>query len=223
MPTPCRRRRNPGNFGKGDIRGVIAPEASNNAKEGGGYIPTLAFGIPGSTSTALILTAFVAVGIKPGPDMLTTQLDLTFAVIWTLVIANVIAVVLCGALAKPLARACFMPFHSIVPLVAVFVFIGAFSANFSVNDLRALLVFSLLGFMMRRHGWPRPPLLLGVVLGTKMETYLWLSYTRYGLEWLLRPAVIILLILVAASLCYPLLKGRQERQQRAAGEKPDET
>ena len=217
--------KNTGDFGKGDIRGVIAPEASNNAKEGGGYIPTLAFGIPGSTSTALILTAFVAVGIKPGPDMLTSQLDLTFAVIWTLVIGNVIAVALCGVLSKPLARACFMPFHSIVPLVAVFVFIGAFAANFSVNDLRALLVFSLLGFMMRRHGWPRPPLLLGVVLGTKMETYLWLSYTRYGFDWLLRPAVVILLVLVAASLCYPMLKGRRERRQAAiaAGDTSGET
>ena len=193
-------------FGKGDIRGVIAPEASNNAKEGGGYIPTLAFGIPGSTSTALILTAFVAVGIQPGPEMLTTQLNLTFAVIWTLVIANVFAVFMCGVLTKPLARACFLPFYTIVPLIAVFVFIGAFAANFSVNDLRALLAFSLLGFMMRRHGWPRPPLLLGVVLGTKMETYLWLSYTRYGFEWLLRPMVVILLVLVVTSLVYPMLK-----------------
>ncbi|HEX9879640.1 MAG TPA: tripartite tricarboxylate transporter permease, partial [Candidatus Binatia bacterium] len=102
------------NFGKGDIRGVIAPEASNNAKEAGSYIPTLAFGIPGGTSTALILTAFVAVGIKPGPDMLTEQLDLTFAVVWTLALANVIAVALCMVLVKPLAKACFLPFYTIV-------------------------------------------------------------------------------------------------------------
>lgn len=208
--------KNTTDFGKGDIRGVIAPEASNNAKEGGGYIPTLAFGIPGSTSTALILTAFVAVGIKPGPDMLTTQLDLTFAVIWTLVLANVVAVILCAALTQPLAKACFLPFYTIVPLIAVFVFIGAFSANFSINDLRALLAFSLLGFMMRRHGWPRPPLLLGVVLGGKMETYLWLSYTRYGLDWLLRPAVMILLALVLSSIIYPLWKQRNEGKQKVA-------
>ncbi|MFQ5850315.1 MAG: tripartite tricarboxylate transporter permease [Candidatus Binatia bacterium] len=204
------------NFGKGDVRGVIAPEASNNAKEGGGYIPTLAFGIPGSTSTALILTAFIAVGIKVGPDMLTTQLDLTFAVIWTLVIANIIAVALCIALVKPLAKACFLPFYTIVPLIAVFVFAGAFSANFSSYDLIALLVFSLLGFMMRRHGWPRPPLLLGVVLGSKMETYLWLSYARYGLEWLWRPGVLILFFLVIASLAYPIWKERSVMDHKEA-------
>ena len=208
--------KNKENFGKGDIRGVIASESANNAKEGGGYIPTIAFGIPGSTSTALILTAFIAVGIQPGPDMLTKQLDLTFAIIWTLALANVIAVALCMLLIKPLAKACFYPFYTVVPLIIVFVFIGAFAANFSSYDLVALMVFSLLGFMMRRHGWPRPPLLLGIVLGSKMELYLWLSTARYGLEWLLRPGVILLFLLVAASLFYPILKQRRERLEKEA-------
>lgn len=208
--------KNKENFGKGDIRGVIASESANNAKEGGGYIPTIAFGIPGSTSTALILTAFIAVGIQPGPDMLTKQLDLTFAIIWTLALANVIAVALCMLLIKPLAKACFYPFYTVVPLIIVFVFIGAFAANFSSYDLVALMVFSLLGFMMRRHGWPRPPLLLGMVLGEKMELYLWISSARYGLEWLLRPGVILLFLLVAASLFYPILKQRRERAQKEA-------
>ena len=209
--------RNRDNFGKGDIRGVIAPESANNAKAGGSYIPTLAFGIPGSTSTALILTAFVAVGIHPGPDMLSSQLNLTFAVIWTLVLANVIAVVLCMALVKPLAKACFLPFYTIVPVIAVFVFIGAFAANYSGYDLITLLVLSLLGFMMKRHGWPRPPLILGVVLGKKMETYLWLSYARYGMRWLERPAVLILLLFVIVSLVYPMFREhRGMRRQKGA-------
>jgi len=191
-------------FGRGDVRGVIAPESANNSKEAGSYIPTLAFGIPGGTSTALILTAFVAVGINPGPEMLTTQLNFTFAVIWTLVIANVIAVAICMAFAKPIAKACFLPFYTIVPLILVFVVIGGFSAHFNNIDLFVLLVFAVLGFMMRRHGWPRAPLLLGVVLGTKMELYLWLSYTRFGTDWLLRPTVLILFILVLASVLFPI-------------------
>lgn len=199
------------NFGKGDIRGVIAPEASNNAKEGGSYVPTLAFGIPGGTSVALILTAFIAVGVNPGLDMLTTQLNFTFAVIWTLTISNIIAVALCLAFVKPMARLCFLPFYNVVPIILVLVFVGAFAANFSPYDLLALMVFSLLGFMMRRHGWPRAPLLLGVVLGEKMETYLWLSYGRFGLKWLTRPTVIVLLLLIAGSLLYPVLKDRRDR------------
>ena len=198
-------------FGKGDVRGVIAPEAANNSKEAGSYIPTLAFGIPGGTSTALILTAFVAVGINPGPEMLTTGLSFTFAVIWTLVLANIVAVFICMAFAKPIAKACFVPFYTIVPLILVFVVIGGFSAHFSNTDLLVLVAFSALGFMMRRHGWPRAPLLLGVVLGAKMELYLWLSYTRFGFEWLSRPGVIILFLLVLVSVLYPL------RRQKRAG------
>ncbi|HEY5542416.1 MAG TPA: tripartite tricarboxylate transporter permease [Candidatus Binatia bacterium] len=196
--------KNPGRFGQGDVRGVIAPEAANNSKEAGSYIPTLAFGIPGGTSTALILTAFVAVGIEPGPEMLTSKLNFTFAVIWTLVIANIVAVAACMAFVKPISKACFFPFYTIVPLILVFVIVGGFSAHFSNTDLLVLLVFSVLGFMMRRHGWPRAPLLLGVVLGAKMELYLWLSYTRFGLEWLWRPGVIILFVLVLASVLYPV-------------------
>jgi putative tricarboxylic transport membrane protein len=200
------------NFGKGDIRGVIASEGANNAKEGGDYIPTLAFGIPGGTSTALILTAFVAVGINPGPDMLTTQLNLTFAVIWTLVIANILATALCMLFSRPIARMCFLPFYAIVPPIVAFIFIGAFAANFHSYDLTALMIFSLLGFFMRRYGWPRPPLLLGVVLGEKMELYLWLSYTRYGLEWLTRPMVMALIALLIASVVYPIVAGRKGKR-----------
>jgi TctA family transporter len=202
------------NFGKGDVRGVIASEGANNAKEGGDYIPTLAFGIPGGTSTALVLTAFIAVGIKPGPEMLTSQLNLTFAVIWTLVIANIMATAICMGFARRIAKLCFTPFYVVVPPIVAFVFIGAFAANFHSYDLTALMIFSLLGFFMRRHGWPRPPLILGVVLGEKMELYLWLSYTRYGLEWLARPTVIALIVLLVGSLVYPIVTGRRDRKKK---------
>lgn len=203
------------NFGKGDIRGVIACESSNNSKEAGDYIPTLAFGIPGGTSTALILTALIAVGINPGPEMLTTQLNLTFAVVWTLTIANIIAVAICLAFIKPISRMCFMPFYSLVPMILVFVFIGAFAANRSSIDLIALLGFSFLGFVMRRHGWPRSPLVLGLVLGDKMENYLWLSYGRFGFEWLARPGVLILAALLVISLLYPALQSWREQKVKA--------
>jgi len=206
--------KHPENFGKGDIRGVIAAESSNNSKEAGDYIPTLAFGIPGGTSTALILTALIAVGINPGPEMLTTQLNLTFAVVWTLTIANIIAVAICLAFIKPISRMCFMPFYSLVPMILVFVFIGAFAANRSNLDLIALLGFSFLGFIMRRHGWPRSPLILGLVLGDKMENYLWLSYGRFGFEWLTRPGVIIIAALVVLSLCYPMLQHWRDKKNQ---------
>ena len=201
------------NFGRGDVRGVIASEGANNAKEGGDYIPMLAFGLPGGTGSALVLTAFVAVGIKPGPDMLTSQLSLTFAVIWTLVIANVMATALCMVFTNQIAKMCFFPFYAIVPPILAFIFIGAFAANFHSYDLTTLMIFSLLGFYMRRNGWPRPPLLLGLVLGNKMEMYLWLSYTRYGFEWLLRPMVLVLILLIVGTVVHSILTGRRESKQ----------
>jgi putative tricarboxylic transport membrane protein len=204
------------NFGKGDVRGVIASEGCNNAKEGGDYIPMLAFAIPGGTSSALLLTAFVAVGIKPGPDMLTSQLNLTFAVIWTLVIANVIATAICMTFAKPIVKLCFMPFYAVVPPIVAFIFIGAFAANFHNYDLAGLMIFSLLGFFMRRYGWPRAPLILGLVLGEKMELYLWLSYTRYGFEWLTRPMVLVLIVFLIGSIVYPIITGRRQKSGPAA-------
>jgi TctA family transporter len=90
-----------------------------------------------------------------------------------------------------------------------FVFIGAFAANFHNYDLLGLMAFSSLGFFMRRYGWPRAPLVLGMVLGDKMELYLWLSYTRYGLEWLTRPMVIALIVLLIASIAYPIITSRK--------------
>src|SRR4029453_5686550 len=143
-------------------------------------------------------TALIAVGIKPGPDMLTSQLNLTFAVIWTLVIANIIATAICMIFAKPIAKICFMPFYAIVPPVVAFVFIGAFAATFHTYDTTPLMFFSSLGFFMRRYGWPRAPLVLGMVLADKMELYLWLSYTRYGLEWLGGPVGIVLIFSLSA-------------------------
>ena len=205
------------NFGKGDVRGVIASEGANNAKEGGDYIPTLAFGIPGGTSSALVLTAFIAVGIKPGPDMLTSQLNLTFAVIWTLVIANIIATAVCMLFAKPIAKVCFMPFYAIVPPVVAFVFIGAFAANFHTYDLTLLMVFSTLGFFMRRYGWPRAPLVLGSALVTLGSVGFALDFDGFSLG-VLTPvlAMSVGMALVAAPLTTAVMNAAPDTQSGVA-------
>jgi TctA family transporter len=139
-------------------------------------------------------------------------------VIWTLVIANIIATAICMLFARPIAKICFMPFYAIVPPVVAFVFIGAFAANFHNYDLLGLMAFSSLGFFMRRYGWPRAPLVLGMVLGDKMELYLWLSYTRYGFDWLTRPMVIVLILLLIASIVYPLISNRKRNTEAAMAE-----
>lgn len=210
--SAAQTEKNRQNFGKGDVRGVIAPESSNNTEHGGAFITTLAFGIPGNAGQALILIVFLAVGIQPGPAMLNENLSFTFAIIWVLALANVIGTILCMALVKPIAQMTFWPFHTVVPVIIILVVLGSFTANFSLNDFVLVSLVSFIGFFMKRYKWPRAPLLLGVVLGPTMEKYLWLSSARYGVEWLLRPGVILLAAMIFCTVV--LLPLYQERRAR---------
>jgi TctA family transporter len=191
-------------FGKGDVRGVIASESSNNAKEGGALVPTVAFGVPGSASMAILLGAFLIHGLVPGPDMLTKHLDVTYTMVWSIALANILGAGLCYAFSPQFARLATLRYTLILPAVLGIVYIGAFEANRNWGDLFALLFFGLLGWLMKQHKWPRPPLVLGLVLGDTIERYMFISVERYGFTWLLRPVVAILLILAITGLLRPL-------------------
>lgn len=177
-------------FGKGDIRGIIAPESANNAKEGGNLIPTLLFGVPGGAGMAIILAAMVVLGVQPGPKLLENNLSLVFVVIWSLAISNVLATGICIALCKPIARLTLLPFPLIFPVVFILIVIGSYQATRSVGDLWAMAAFGVLGWAMRRASIPRPPLLIGFILAPLIEGDLWITVSRYGMDWLLRPGVI---------------------------------
>ncbi len=198
--------KNTENFGKGDIRGVIAPESANNAKEGGDLIPTLLFGIPGGSSMAIILIGMTAVGIQPGTAILTHQAPYMYGTIWTLVIANTVATLLSMVFVKQFCKACMVPYYYMIPSVFLFCIVGAYGNELDIYDLIALLFFSALGIIMRRYGWPRPPLLVAVVLGAQVQQYLWLSVDRYGLEWMLFPSIIFLFLLIVATVAYPFIR-----------------
>jgi len=189
-------------FGKGDVRGVIAPEAANNAKEGGALIPTIAFGVPGSASMALLLGAMTIQGLTPGTAMLTKHLDVTYTMIWSLAIANIFGTILCLLLTNQLAKIALMKIHLLTPLVLVMVFLASFQATRHYGDLWSLIIFSLLGWFMKRFSWPRPPLILGLVLSGIIENYLFISVARYGAGWLFRPIVLIIGALIVFSLFY---------------------
>ncbi len=205
-----------GTFGKGDIRGVIAPEAANNSVDAGSYITALGFGIPTGTPIALILIVLIAVGIKPGPSMLTDQLPLTFSIIWTLTLANVIGGIGALALANPIAKMTFWPARVIVPVIVVLVYLGAYTANYAMSDFVLLIIFTALGFFMKQFGWPRAPMLLGLVLAGPMEKYLWIAAGAYGFDWLLRPGVIIIFLFIAGSaILLPIWQARQKAAEKA--------
>jgi len=193
-------------FGEGDIRGVIASESSNNAKEGGALVPTLAFGVPGSASMAILLGAFTMHGLVPGPRMLSDNLEITYSIVWSLALANVLGAGLCLALSNQLARVATIRMGLLLPVVLAVMFLGAFQGSRQWGDLHVLLGFGLFGWVMKRQGWPRPPLILGVVLGDIVERYLFISVGRYEWAWLSRPLVILFFSLALLGLVTPMLR-----------------
>lgn len=202
------------NFGKGDIRGVIAPEAANNATKGGALIPAVAFGIPGSLGTAILLGALLMVGLLPGPDMLTTNLHITFSMVWTLVFANILAAGLLMIWANQVAKIAFVSGHLIVPGVILFVFMGAWlGGDVAIGSWITLLVFGVVGYLMKVSGWARPPLVLGLILGTIVENRFLLSVRAHdGFSWLSKPLVLFLLGLVLVTL-YFAIKGIRNKKR----------
>jgi len=198
-------------FGKGDVRGVIAPEAANNAKEGGVLMPTLLFGVPGSSAMALLLGALLIFGVQPGPALLRDNLELVFVIIWSLALANVFGALICIVLSKPIARLTFVPFQFVAPVVLAIVIIGAYQQTRHAGDLVTLAAFGLLGWVMKRIGMPRPPLLVGFILAGLTERYLWMSYNIYDWEWLTRP-----LVMIIAGLCVVLVFGGTFMKARLA-------
>ena len=199
-----RTEKNPETFGQGDVRGVIAPEAANNAKEGGHLVPTIAFGVPAGASMTLLLGAFLLHGLTPGPDMLGRNLDITYSIIWSLTLANVLGGTICLLGARQLARFAEMRHEVLLPLVMPIVFVACFQASRSWGDLYSLLAFGVIGWIMKRLGWPRPPMVLGFVIGPIFERYLFLSNEIYGASWLLRPIVIVIGLIIAWALYRPL-------------------
>ncbi len=200
-------------LGKGDVRGVIAPETANNAMKGAALIPTLAFGIPGSPPMAILLGALTIQGLTPGPAMLTTELHITFSLVWTLVIANIIGAGLLMLWANQLARLTFVTGHLIVPAVVLFVFMGAWMSGNDIGDWMTVMAFGILGYLMKESGLPRPPLILGFILGPIMENSLFITNQAYGTTgWLLRPVCVVLVCLVVGTVVYSALSGQHRRR-----------
>ncbi len=189
--------KNPERFGTGDVRGVIAPEAANNALKGGALVPTLAIGVPGNAPMALFLVALTVQGISPGPDILDSRIDVLFALVGALVIANVVAAGLMLVATPYLARITRLPGTYIVAVVVVAALMGAWMSTQDIGDWIVLLVFGVVGYAMKRWHWPRPPIALGLVLGPLLERYLHLSINIYGFDWLTRPVVLVILALIA--------------------------
>ncbi|HIP77898.1 MAG TPA: tricarboxylate transporter, partial [Kiloniellaceae bacterium] len=202
--------KNKENFGKGDIRGVIGPESSNNAKEGGGLVPTLLFGIPGSGSMAVFIGGMILLGYEAGPQMIRNDLPITYTVVWSLALANVFGAGLCIFLSGGIAKLTTIRFPLLVPFLFMMISFAAFQSRQTLWDLGALVAIGLLGIFMRRFEWPRPAFLIGLVLADQAEVYTYqatqIALTRFrrgfgeGLEYIFSPTVIVLIVITVVSI-----------------------
>jgi TctA family transporter len=197
-------------FGKGDVRGVLGPGAANNSTLGGSLITTIAFGVPASVVMAILLGAFIIQGIVPGPDMLLPppkgKLDLTFSFVWVIIISNFITVAICFLFLNTLAKVTQVRGSLIIPLILLLIYLGAFAEKNAFQDMIVVLLFGGLGWIMEKLAWPRPPVLLGLVLGPLAENRLFLASDNYGMAWTWRPGVLIIFAVSLIGIFYPLIK-----------------
>ena len=216
------------NFGKGEIRGVIGPESSNNAKEGGGLVPTLLFGIPGSGSMAIFIGAIALLGsgdIEVGPAMLRDNLDITYSIVWLLALANVVGTLLCIAASGGIAKLTTIRFTYLAPFLFMLISFAAFQSGQNFEDLLALFAIGLIGIFLRRFDWSRPAFLIGFVLSNPVEKFsnqaFQIASFRFrksfedGMDYLFSPIVIVLLIVTVVSV---VLGIRQAKSIMAEGD-----
>ena len=206
--------RKPSNFGRGDIRGVIAPETANNSKEGGSLLPTLFFGVPGSSGMAIMLGAFLILGIQPGPAMLTEHLDLVWILIWALVVSNILAVVVMLFVTKPLVRLTFVRGGILIPFILIIVVFGTLMAKGQWENLILLGILSVIGYGLLKYDWPRPPFAIGVVLGGIAEESLHKAWALWGIEFFYRPLSIILMVLIVLTIGFALYQGHKDKAKK---------
>lgn len=192
----------PERFGQGAVEGVIAPETANNAKEGGALLPTLFFGVPGSSGMAILLGAFVMLGIVPGPELALTGMDLVWSLIWTLTIANIAAVFMFLLCAPLFSKLTYVRGALLIPFVITLAFLGAYLSHGAWENMVLLTVLGVLGYFLKKYRWPRPPFVIGLVLGSIAEDSLHKALDIWGPTFFMRPLSLVLIALIIGSVMF---------------------
>lgn len=211
--------KHPERYGKGELDGIAAAEAANNAVNGPTLVPMLTFGIPGDNITAILLGAFVAVGMRPGPELMVEQGPQVFAILLAMLLANVLFIIV-GYLSIPaFARVVRIPKSILMPLTIMFAFAGVFAVRNNPTDLYILAAFGVIGYVLRKFRFDVAPLAMAFILGPEIERAVGqtLSLSRgdlFGYIAFERP--ITLVILIATPLIAWYLWRRSSRLQREA-------
>src|SRR5262249_26254564 len=176
----------------------------NNSALGGGLIPTIAFGVPSNVVFAILLGAFLIQGLAPGPEMLSKHLNLVFSFVWIIVVTNIITVAVCFLFIKQLVQITEVRGAVLIPFIIVLIFLGGYVESHTLFAILLTLVAGVVGYVMVRIDWPRPPLILGLVLGRLTEKNLFTSYQAYGIDLLGRPVVIVVLVIGLGIVLWPV-------------------
>ncbi len=205
--------KHPEEFGKGAIQGVAGPEAANNAGAGGSFIPLLTLGIPANPVTAILLGALMIHGLTPGPLLIKDAPDLFWGTIVSMYIGNGMLLVLNLPLIPLWVKVLKVPYYLLYPLILLFCLIGAYSLDNSVADVIIMLVFGILGFLMKKYRYDGAPLILALVLGQKLETSLRrsliMSHGDFS-TFVTRPISLAFLIIAVLLLIIPIFTGRKK-------------
>jgi TctA family transporter len=202
-------------FGKGCIEGVIGPEGANNAKDGGALVPTLAFGVPGSSAMVLLLGGFLLLGLQPGPEFLKDHMDMAYGLAFVLIGANIVGAISLILLAKHLAKITLIPGHFLSPILISLVVVGAFATENHFTDVMFVFIFGILGVTMKHFGYSRPALLLGFVLAPLLESYLFISLNTYGPMFFMRPISLGISVLILIGILMPVVRFFKNRNKTA--------
>jgi TctA family transporter len=201
--------KHPERFGKGEVAGVIGAETGSCAKEAGSLLPTLFFGVPGSSGMAIMLGAFLMLGIQPGPTMLTEHIDIVWSLIWALVLANIICVIMLIAAAPWIGKLGSAKASFLIPYVLVFALLGCYLFGGNWQNLILVMVMGSLGYLFKRHDWPRAPFIIGVILGKIAEDSLQKAIGIWGASFFLRPISLVLIALIGASIGFYMWRSRR--------------
>jgi TctA family transporter len=212
--------KDPDSFGKGNPIGVLAPEAANNAKEGGGFVPTLAFGIPGTSGMALVIGILLILGFTPGPRMIENDLEFVFLIAWIIAVSNVLASIIGLAMAPGLAKLAFVRPTILAPALVAIALLGSYIDTRLFSSVLIAIVFGIVGYVFRATGYSSAGLILGFILGPLIDQNLGLALQIYGPEFVFRPVtatvfILTLIVLAWAPLKNSVLRIRIRRGARA--------
>ncbi|MGP4064435.1 tripartite tricarboxylate transporter permease [Oceanobacillus sp. M65] len=213
--TEKKLSKNPEEFGKGSVKGLAAPETANNAATSGAFVPLLSLGIPGSGTTAVMLGAFLVLGVQPGPLLMTDRPEIFWGIIASMYIGNVFLLILNLPLIPYFAKILKIPRPLLISLVIMFSIIGVYAISFNTFDLYMLLLFGVVGFVMRLFSFPAPPFILAFILGGMMEQAFRQSLTISNgslTVFVQDPIALTLLIVAMLSFVFPLIRVIRSRR-----------